>query len=49
MYMDDMKLIAKNLKKKNLKVKLRVRIYSQVIGMKFSKEKCPMLVMKSVK
>ena len=48
MYMDDIKLFAKN--KKELETLIRaVRIYSQDIGMEFGIEKCAMLVMKSGK
>ena len=48
MYMDDIKLFAKN--EKELETLIRaVRIYSQDIGMEFGKEKCAMLVMKSGK
>ena len=46
MYMDDIKLIAKN--EKELETLIHaVRIYSQDIGMEFGIEKCAMLVMKS--
>ena len=48
MYMDDIKLFAKN--EKELKtLKHVVRIYSQDIEMEFSIEKCTMLIMKSGK
>ena len=48
MYMDDIKLFAKN--EKELETLIHtVRIYSQDIGMEFSKEKCALLVMKSGK
>ena len=48
MYIDDIKLFAKN--KKELETVIQtVRIYSQDIGIEFGKEKCAMLVMKSVK
>ena len=48
MYMDDIKLFAKN--KRELETLIQtVRIYSQDIGMEFGKEKCAMLVMKSGK
>ena len=48
MYMDDIKLFAKN--EKELETLIHaVRIYSQDIGMEFGIEKCAMLVMKSVK
>ena len=48
MYMDDIKLFAKN--KKELETLIHaVRIYSQDIGMESGKEKCAMLVMKSGK
>ena len=46
--MDDIKLFAKNEKEPETLI-LGVRIYSQDIGMKFGKEKCAMLVMKSGK
>ena len=46
--MDDIKLLAKN--EKELETLIHtVRIYSQDIGMKFSLEKCAMLLMKSGK
>ena len=48
MYMDDIKLSAKN--EKELETLIHaVRIYSQDIGMEFGVEKCAMLVMKSGK
>ena len=48
MYMDDIKLFAKN--EKELETLIHaVRIYSQDIGMEFGIEKCTMLVMKSGK
>ena len=48
MYMDDIKLFAKN--EKELETLIHtVRIYSQDIGMEFGIEKCVMLVMKSDK
>ena len=48
MYMDDIKLFAKN--EKELETLTHtVRIYSQDIGMEFGREKCAMLVMKSGK
>ena len=48
MYMDDIKLFAKN--EKELETLIHeVRIYSQDIGMEFDIEKCAMLVMKSGK
>ena len=48
MYMDDIKLFAKN--EKELETLIHtVRIYSQDIGMEFGIEKCAMLVMKSGK
>ena len=48
MYMDDIKLFAKN--KKELETLIHaVRIYSQDIGMEFGIEKCAMLIMKSDK
>ena len=48
MYMDDIKLFAKN--EKELETLIHaVRIYSQDIGMEFGMEKCAMLVMKSGK
>ena len=47
MYMDDIKLFAKN--EKELETLIHaVRIYSQDIGIKFGIEKCAMLVMKKV-
>ena len=48
MYMDDIKLFAKN-KKELETLKYAIRIYSQDIGMEFGIEKCAMLVMKSGK
>ena len=48
MYMDDIKLFAKN--KKELETLIHsVRIYNQDRGMEFGIEKCAMLVMKSGK
>ena len=48
MYMDDIKLFAKN--EKELETLIHaVRIYSQDIGMEFGIEKCVMLVMNSRK
>ena len=48
MYMDDIKLFAKN--ERELETLIHaVRIYSQDIGMEFCIEKCAMLVMKSGK
>ena len=48
MYMDDIKLFAKN--ERELKTPINtVRIHSQDIGMEFGREKCAMLVMKSGK
>ena len=48
MYMDDIKLFAKN--EKELETQIHtVRIYSRDIGMKFALEKCAMFVMKSSK
>ena len=48
MYMDDIKLIAKNEKELETLIPL-VRIYSQDIGMEFVREKCVMLIIKSRK
>ena len=48
MYMDDIKLFAKNEKELET-LKHAVRIYPQDIGMEFGIEKCAMLVMKSGK
>ena len=48
MYMDDIKLFAKNEKELETLVHT-VRIYSRDIGMEFDIEKCAMLVMKSGK
>ena len=48
MYMDDIKLFAKNEKEQETLIHA-VRIYSQDIGMEFVIEKCAMLVMKSGK
>ena len=48
MYMDDIKLFAKN--EKELETLIHaIRIYSQDIGMEFGIEKCAMLVIKSGK
>ena len=44
MYMDDMKLCAKN-EKELVNLLQTIRIYSQNIGMKFSLENCAMLIM----
>ena len=48
MYMDDIKLFAKNEKELETLI-YTVRIYSQDIGMEFCIEKCALLVMKSGK
>ena len=48
MYMDDIKLFAKNEKELETLIDA-VRIYSQDLGMEFCIEKCSMLVMKSGK
>ena len=48
MYMDDIKLFAKNEKELETLI-LAVRIYSDDIGMEFCIEKCAMLIMKSEK
>ena len=48
MYMDDIKLFAKNEKERETVIHAE-RIYSQNIGMEFGIEKCAMLVMKSGK
>ena len=48
MYMDDVKLFAKNERKLETLIHA-VRIYSQDIGMEFGLEKCAMLVMKTGK
>ena len=46
MYMDDIKLLAKN--EKQLEILIHaVRIYSQDIGMAFGIEKCAKIAMKS--
>ena len=48
MYMDDIKLFAKN--EKELETLIHtVRIYSQDIGIEFGIQKCAMLVLKSSK
>ena len=48
MYMDDIKLFAKN--EKELETLIHaIRIYSQGTGMEFGIEKCALLVMKSGK
>ena len=48
MYMDDIKLFAKNEKEEEALIHA-VRIYCEDIGMEFGVEKCAMLVMKSGK
>ena len=48
MYMDDIKLFAKNEKELETQIQA-VRIYNQDIGMKFGIEKCDTLIMKSEK
>ncbi len=48
MYMDDIKLFAKNEKELETLIQT-IRIYSQDIGMEFGIEKCAMLIMKSGK
>ena len=48
MYMDDIKLFAKNEKELETLIHI-VRIYRQGIGMEFGIEKCAILVMKSGK
>ena len=48
MYMDDIKLFAKNERELETLIKA-LRIYSQDIGMEFGIEKCAMLIMKSNK
>ena len=48
MYMDDIKLLAKNEKELETLI-CTVRMYSQNIGMEFGIEKCAMLVVKSDK
>ena len=48
MYMDDIKLFAKNEKELETLIQA-VTIYSQTIGMEFDIEKCAMLIMKSGK
>ena len=48
MYMDDIKLFAKNEKEQETLIHA-VRIYSHDIGMEFVIEKCVMLVMKRSK
>ena len=48
MYMDDIKLFAKNEKELETQIQT-VRIYSQDVGMEFGIEKCAMLGMKSGK
>ena len=48
MYMDDIKLFAKNLKEMETLINT-IRIYRQDIGMEFGIEKCALLVMKSSK
>ena len=48
MYMDDIKLFAKN--EKELETLIHtVRIYSKDIGVEFSTEKCAMLIMRNGK
>ena len=48
MYMDDIKVFAKNEKELENLIHA-VRVYTRDIGMEFGIEKCPMLVMKSGK
>ena len=48
MYMDNIKLFAKNVKELENLMQV-VRIYSQNIGMEFGIEKCVLLVMRSGK
>ena len=48
MYMDDIKLFAKNEKELEALIQA-VRIFSQSLGMEFGIEKCAMLIMKSGK
>ena len=48
MYMDDIKLFAKNEKELETLIQA-VRIYSEDKGMEFAREKCAMLIMKSIK
>ena len=48
MYMDDIKLLAKNEKELETLIH-KIRIYSQDKGMEFGIEKCTLLVMKSGK
>ena len=48
MYMDDIKLLAKNEKELETQIQA-VRIYSQDIGMGFGIENCSMLIMRSGK
>ena len=48
MYMDDIKLFAKN--EKDLETQIHIaRIYSQDLGIEYGIEKCALLVMKSGK
>ena len=47
MYMNDIKLFAKNKNKKELET--QNRIYSEYIGVEFGREKCAILIMKSRK
>ena len=48
MYMDDIKLFAKNERELETQIKT-IRIYSQDIGIEFRIEKCAVLIMKSGK
>ena len=48
MYVDDIKIFAKNVKELETLIQTR-RIHSQGIGMEFCIEKCAMLIMKSGK
>ena len=48
MYVDDIKLFAKNEKEQETLIHA-VRIYNQDIGMEFGIRKCAMLIMKSGK
>ena len=48
MYMDDIKVFAKNEKEQEILIQT-MRIYSQDTGMEFDIEKCTMLIMKNGK
>ena len=48
MYMDDVKLFAKNEKELETLIQM-IRIYNQDIGIEFGNEKCAMVIMRNRK